>query len=202
MKTAGLVILGIFAAIGIFVAMSILTLAVIGILAAGTMDPQGVQRKASEAVENAAHENQGTPAPEKAAEPAQQPTDTPEPQQDSRADWVAADAQAYYDAATGGNFEYTHEQLVQFDRTVFTLSDWTLANEQLGTAGTPFEVTDVAMVSPTVADVTVLVNGDPRYTRFELEGGSFKHSLTQEEYTMFFEATLGAATASASAAAS
>jgi hypothetical protein len=155
------------------------------------------------------------PAPEKTQQekPKPEPTTEERPRQQEQAASEAdttvqeqaeaeADAVAYYDAASVGNFQYTHENLVAQDRSRFTLDQWTEANRVLGSDVAAYEVTSVTMASPGVADVTVYVSGTPRNTAFVLEGGSFKHKLTAAETSMFENAlTMASATASATASA-
>jgi hypothetical protein len=119
-----------------------------------------------------------------------------------------SDAQAYYRAAESGDYVYTYSNLTSVDKDSFTRDEWVKANQVLQSDLATYTINSVRMKDAATADVYLTIAGSDgsvsqRHTQFVLEGGgTYKHHLTTEEYTMFSDALAsGSSSASASATA-
>ena len=123
--------------------------------------------------------------------------------QDAIAEDAMAGAQAYYDAASAGNFVYTYQHLGYEARGVYTQDQWNTLNEANGSAGAAYAVQSATPAGQDTYQIDLTVNGTPRTTYFILDGGEWFHLPTDEEYAMYDGGLLGGATStSASASAS
>ena len=123
--------------------------------------------------------------------------------QDAIAEDAMAGAQAYYDAASAGDFVYTYQHLGYEARDVYTQDQWNTLNEANGSAGAAYAVQSATPAGQDTYQIDLTVNGTPRTTYFILDGGEWFHLPTDEEYAMYDGGLIGGATsASASASAS
>ncbi len=116
-------------------------------------------------------------------------------------------AKTYYELAAAGDYAGTYYALSSYAQSYYTESEWISINTALGSDAATYTVNSAEMVSDTIADVYLTVTypdgtSEERWTQFVLEGGVFKHELTEEEYGIFDGANTSGATASASASAS
>jgi sugar-specific transcriptional regulator TrmB len=132
----------------------------------------------------------------------------PEQAAESAEDQALQAAQEYYAAAAAGNYNYTYDALTSAAQGQFSEEDWVSANTALGSDEGTYSIDSVDMVDDSTADVYLTItsadgSSSERFTQFVLEGASWKHELTQDEYALFAGATdTASATASASSSAS
>src|SRR5215212_7852789 len=123
--------------------------------------------------------------------------------QDAMAQDAMAGAQAYYDAASAGDFVYTYQHLGYEARGVYTRDQWNTLNEANGSAGAAYAVQSATPAGQDTYQIDLTVNGTPRTTYFILDGGEWFHLPTDEEYAMYDGGLIdGATSTSASAPAS
>ena len=150
---------------------------------------------------------------EKVDEEPQQETATqggsePDQAAESAEDQALEAAQEYYAAAAAGNYNYTYDALTPVAQGQFSEEDWVSANTALGSDAGTYSIDSTDMVDDSTADVYLTItsadgSSSERFTQFVLEGASWKHELTQDEYALFAGATdTSTATASASSSAS
>lgn len=127
---------------------------------------------------------------------------------ESAEDQALEAAQEYYAAAAAGNYNYTYDALTSAAQGQFSEEEWVSANAALGSDAGTYSIDSVDMVDDSTADVYLTITSadgtsSERFTQFVLEGASWKHELTQNEYALFAGATdTASATASASSSAS
>jgi sugar-specific transcriptional regulator TrmB len=132
----------------------------------------------------------------------------PEQAAESAEDQALQAAQEYYAAAAAGNYNYTYDALTSASQGQFSEEEWVTANTALGSDEGTYSIDSVDMVDDSTADVYLTItsadgSSSERFTQFVLEGASWKHELTQDEYALFAGATdTASATASASSSAS
>jgi hypothetical protein len=148
-------------------------------------------------------------------EPQQEPvtqggSSEPEQAAESAEDQALEAAQEYYAAAAAGNYNYTYDALTSAAQGQFSEEDWVSANTALGSDAGTYSIDSTNMVDDSTAEVYLTISladgsSSERFTQFVSEGASWKHELTQDEYTLFAGATASAsssATAPASSSAS
>jgi hypothetical protein len=141
-------------------------------------------------------------------EPVTQGGSEPEQAAESAEDRALEAAQEYYAAAAAGNYNYTYDALTSASQGQFSEEEWVSANTALGSDAGTYSIDSVDMVDDSTADVYLTITSadgtsSERFTQFVLEGASWKHELTQDEYALFAGATdTASATASASSSAS
>jgi hypothetical protein len=111
-----------------------------------------------------------------------------------------AGAQAYYDAASAGEFVYTYQHLGYEARGVYTQDQWNTLNEANGSAGAAYAVQSATPAGQDTYQIDLTVNGTPRTTYFILDGGEWFHLPTDEEYAMYDGGLIGGATSTSASA--
>ncbi len=148
------------------------------------------------------------PQQEPQQEPVTQGGSEPEQAAESAEDQALEAAQEYYAAAAAGNYNYTYDALTSAAQGQFSEEDWVSANTALGSDAGTYSIDSTNMVDDSTAEVYLTItsadgSSSERFTQFVLEGASWKHELTQDEYALFAGATdTASATASASSSAS
>ena len=131
----------------------------------------------------------------------------PEQNTESAEDSVRAAVEDYYAAAADGNYTYTYSKLSSYSQSQITEDEWVADNTTMGSDQGIYDIDSIDMVDDSTANVYLTITSSDgstfeRYTQFVLEGGSWKHDLTQEEYDLFARTNSESASASGSASAS
>jgi hypothetical protein len=202
----------------------LLTVLAAALLMTGCSEPNATQQAASEQEKKIVNEGMSkkeeeklnerlAELEEKVDEEPQQETVTqggsePEQAAESAEDQALQAAQEYYAAAAAGNYNYTYDALTSAAQGQFSEEDWVAANTALGSDAGTYSIDSTNMVDDSTAEVYLTItsadgSSSERFTQFVLEGASWKHELTQDEYALFAGATdTASATASASSSAS